>query len=76
MRGGTRLRRAVKQHQCTERTYHTIRPGEIYLSSDMPPGHEFNRGKKWVIIKACLRCANEFGMLTHQNRIELQEKVP
>lgn len=62
------IRRARKEHQCTERNYHLIRQGDLYLYAAMPPWHEFSRGKKWEYIRACLRCADEYGMHTSDTR--------
>lgn len=62
------IRRAAKDHQCTERSYHTITKGDQYLYAVCPPEHEMNRGKKWQVIKACLRCVKEFGMHTNETR--------
>jgi hypothetical protein len=64
-----KIRKAKKEHQCSERSYHTIRPGDLYLYAACPPWHEMNRtGKRWMYIRACLRCANEFGMHTSETR--------
>lgn len=68
----TRIRTARKAHQCTERSYHTIRPGDRYLYAACPPWHEFARSKRWWIIKACLRCAAEFGLHTSETRAEVE----
>lgn len=64
---------ARKAHQCTERSYHTIKPGDRYLYSACPPWHEMNRGKKWWVIRACLRCAKEFGMHTNETKAALDK---
>lgn len=72
MRGDYKIRRAKKAHACTEQSYHTIKPGDLYLSASCPPEHEMNRGKKWWIIKACLRCASEFGLHTSDTRAQLE----
>lgn len=64
----TQIRIARKEHQCTERSYHTIRPGDRYLYAACPPWHDINRSKKWWIIKACLRCAEEFGLHNSDTR--------
>ena len=63
-----KIRVARKEHQCTERNYHKINAGDRYLYAACPPWHEMARGKKWWIIKACLRCANEFGLHTSETR--------
>lgn len=72
MRGQYRLRKARKEHRCTERSYHTIRVGDVYLCGDCPPEHEANMGRKWWIIRACLRCANEYGMHNSDTRKQLE----
>jgi hypothetical protein len=64
----TKIRTARKDHQCTERSYHTIKAGTQYLYCQAPPWHEMNRGKKWWVIRACLRCASEFGLHTNETR--------
>jgi hypothetical protein len=58
----TKIRRAAKEHQCTERSYHTIAKGDRYLHAEEPPWQEMNQSGKWWVIRACLRCANEFGL--------------
>lgn len=66
----SQIRVARKEHQCTERSCHKIMPGDRYVYAACPPWHEFARGngKKWWIIKACLRCADEFGLHTSDTR--------
>ena len=71
MESTTTLRRATKEHRCTERTYHTIRPGDLYLFAAAPPWHEVNQSGKWWVIKACLRCANEYGLHNSATRRQL-----
>jgi hypothetical protein len=68
----TKIRRAVKEHRCTERNYHTIKVGDLYLNAVCPPWSDVNNGKKWWVIKACLRCAKEFGMLCSETRKQLE----
>lgn len=73
MRGTYGLRKARKQHQCSERSYHTIRVGDVYLYGSCPPEHEMSRSrKKWEYIRACLRCAAEWGMHTSDTRKQLE----
>lgn len=67
----TKLRRARKTHRCTEHSYHQIKAGELYLFSELPPWHEMSRSNKWWTIKACLRCANEYGLHTSETRSKL-----
>lgn len=73
-----RICRARREHRCTERSYHTIRPGDFYLRCTAPPWHEMNRSNKWWTIRACLRCAKEFGMLASHTRevVEAIEAKP
>lgn len=66
------IRRARKEHQCTEASWHTINPGDLYLNVSMPPWHETSNGKKWWIIKACLRCAKQYGLLNSDDRKHLE----
>jgi hypothetical protein len=73
----TRLVRARKAHQCTERSYHTIKPGELYLYAACPPWHEMSRrNDKWWIVRTCLRCANEFGLHTSETRRVVESLKP
>lgn len=65
------IRTARQEYQCTERSYHVIRSGDRYLYAAMPPWHEFSRGDKWQVIRACLRCAREFGLHTSETRAAL-----
>lgn len=60
--------RSRKDRQCTERSYHVIHKGDKYLFASMPPWHDMNRSKKWHTIRACLRCAREFGLHTNETR--------
>lgn len=69
----TRIRRARKDHQCTEASWHTIKAGNLYLSAVCSPWHEMARGKKWWIIKACLRCANKYGLHTSDTRKAIED---
>lgn len=69
MDSSPKIRTARKTYQCSERSYHTIKPGDRYLHQVCPPWHEMARTeKKWNVIRACLRCANEFGMHTSETR--------
>lgn len=65
---GGEIRVARKSHQCSERSYHAIKPGDHYLFVCAPPWHDMNSSKKWWIIRACLRCAKEFGLLDSELR--------
>lgn len=65
------VRMARKTYTCSERSYHTIQPGDRYLYAALPPWHDMNSsrksdpgGKRWWVIRACLRCAKEFGLHT------------
>lgn len=62
------LRTARRQYQCTERSYHTIKIGDVYLFGCMTPCQKMARGKKFGHIRACVRCAKEFGMLDSDMR--------
>lgn len=68
-----RIRRARKQHVCTERNYHLIAPGDLYLFAACPPWHDVNSSRKWWVIRACLRCAEEFGLHTSETRKRVEE---
>ena len=73
------IRKARKPHRCTERSYHKIKPGDLYLYGACPPEHEMNRTRpsderRWEYIKACLRCAEEFGMNTNETREQCQRE--
>lgn len=73
MPSATRIRRARKVHQCTERSYHAIRPGDLYLYAECPPWHDMGDGRKWWYIRACLRCSDEFGLHTSETRKQLSD---
>lgn len=62
------IRTARKQHQCTEASWHTIAPGDRYLYGSLPPWHECVREKKWHVMRACLRCAEQHGLHTNETR--------
>lgn len=62
------IRRSRKTYVCTEASYHTIRPGDHYLYGACPPWHEMNESGKWWTIRACLRCADRFGLHTSGTR--------
>ena len=65
---------ARKQYACSERSYHTIQKGDLYLYGACPPWHEANDGNKWWIIRACLRCAEENGLHTSDTRKQLERQ--
>jgi len=72
------MRRARKTYQCSEQSYHCIKPGDVYLYGCLAPEHEMNRtrqsdGRRWEYIRACLRCANEYGMHNTETRKRLAE---
>lgn len=73
-RGTYAIRRARRKYWCTETGYHIIHPGDLYLCAECPPEHESNRGRKWWTIKACLKCAEEFGLHTSETRKQLEGK--
>lgn len=73
MRGHYEIRKAAKEHRCSEWSHHVIGIGDLYLSGACPPEHEMNRdGRKWWIIRACIRCAKEYGMLCSKTREQLE----
>jgi hypothetical protein len=71
----TKIRKARKEHRCTEKSYHTIKAGDLYLSCVMVPWHDMNQSGKYQTIRACLRCANEFGMHTSETRAAVEGKA-
>ncbi len=73
MTGVNEIRCAAKEYRCTEKSWHTIKRGDYYLYWSMTPWHECARGNKWEIVRACLRCAKEFGMLNSDNRARLAQ---
>ena len=80
MRGVYKIRTARKRHQCTEAGHHDIEPGDRYLCGECPPEHEMNQsrktdpgGRKWWIIRACLRCAERYGLHSSDTRKQLEE---
>jgi hypothetical protein len=68
------IRTARKEHRCTEQSYHAIRPGDRYLYAACPPWHDVNRSGMWWVVKACLRCANEYGLHTADTRKRLEAR--
>ncbi len=70
-----RIRKARKAYKCTEKSWHDIQPGDLYLHEVCPPWHEMARGKKFETIRACLRCAEEFGMLCSETRRQLAARL-
>lgn len=73
----TKIVKARKPHQCSERSYHTIAAGDLYLRCVMTPWHDCNSSRKFIMIKACLRCADEFGLHTSETRnIAPSKEVP
>lgn len=71
MRGTYKIRRAAKEHRCSEQSYHTIKAGDLYLCGSCPPEHDMNGSRKWLVLKACLRCAEEFGLHSSETRAQL-----
>ncbi len=67
-----KLRIARKSHQCTERSYHLIQKGEQYLNIVMTPWYDMNPTDRYCVIKACLRCAEEFGLHNSDTRKQLR----
>lgn len=73
-RGIYAIRRARRLHRCTETGYHSIYSGQLYLCAEMPPEHDMNDSRKWWVIKACLKCAEEYGLHTSETRKQLEGK--
>ncbi len=71
----TCIRRARVQHTCTERSYHKIMPGDLYLNAVCTPWHDMNSSKTWWVIKACLRCAKEFGLHTSDTLKRIEQEA-
>lgn len=71
MSNRTKIRKARKEYRCTEGC-HTIKHGEHYLHSDLPPWHEINQSGKWQTIRACLSCAKRHCMHTSETREQLE----
>lgn len=69
----TLIRRARKEHRCSETSYHRIMPGQQYLYAEAAPWHDMNSGQKWSIIRACLRCAEQYGLHNSDTRRQLAE---
>jgi hypothetical protein len=63
-----KIRVARKEHRCSEESYHVIRPGSRYLYAAGPPWADWNSSKKWWVIRACLRCADRYGLHTSDTR--------
>lgn len=68
------IRRCRKTTVCTETSYHTIDRGELYLYGAIAPEHDVSDVKKWVIIKACIKCAERYGLLCSRTRKQFEEK--
>lgn len=72
MIGERKLRKARKRYVCSQQSYHTILPGDVYLFESAPPWHEMSRDKgKWMVQRSCLRCAKEWGLLDSDMRKEI-----
>ena len=67
------IRRARKTYQCSEASYHTIQPGDRYLYGVLPPWHEVARSRKFEVMRACLKCADKFGLHTSETRQQAEE---
>jgi hypothetical protein len=52
----TEIRRAAKDYNCSDKSYHTIKKGELYLFSKIPPWSEVADGK-WRWHRSCLQCS-------------------
>lgn len=72
----TKIRKASKDRQCTEHSYHTIRRGDYYLYCAGPPWADWNTSRKWQVIACCLRCANQYGFHTSDTRKQMAEMTP
>ncbi len=68
-----RLVRARKEYRCSEHSYHAIKPGDQYLYAAGPPWADWNTSGKWWVIRACLRCANEYSLHTSDTRAQLDQ---
>lgn len=73
MRGTYKIRRCRKEAICTEQTWHKIARGDYYLYGACPPEHDINDGKTWRIIRACLKCAERYGLHTNDTRKRAEE---
>jgi hypothetical protein len=65
--------KARKQHICTETSWHNIEVGDRYLYCSLPPWKEPNTGEKFWVMKACLRCAEEYALHNSETRKQLQD---
>lgn len=74
-RGTNAIRTARREFQCSHRSYHLIRKGDLYLYSACPPEHEVNSSKKWWIIRSCLRCADHYGLHSSATLAQLAAKT-
>ena len=66
-----RIRKARKEHQCTEQSWHKIKAGQHYYSVVCVPWHDVGNGKTFQVIRACLPCAIRYGLMNS----ELREKA-
>lgn len=65
------IRIARKEHRCSEQSYHTIKKGDFYLYGAAPPEADWNSTGKWWIIRACLYCADKYGLHTSETRVKV-----
>ena len=73
------IRRARKEHGCTERSCR-IKAGDRYLYTVCPPEHEMNSTRpgdkrRYVVAKTCLRCAERYGLLNDELRAQVEITV-
>lgn len=70
-RGTNKVRKAVKQYECTE-CRRVIAKGELYLCQKAPPEADFNDSGRWLVIRACKRCALLYGLVDKETRKQLE----
>ena len=69
----SKIRKCRKECNCTEHSWHLISKGDYYLNCVATPWHDMNDSGKYQEIKACLRCAREYGLLGSDTRKQLEE---
>lgn len=69
--GYWRVSRAQKEYRCSECRWRTIHPGQPYLSGAEPPWRLGVKRGPWLVIRACLECADEFGLHNSDTRAQL-----
>lgn len=71
-RGSYEIRRARREHPCTEAWGCRIGVGSFYLYGASPPERDWNSTGRWYVTKACLRHAETGGLHTNETRAAVE----